>query len=298
MPLEGKDMRSQRFVIVWRRLNFGLALGAILLASGCQPEGSNSSSSAPNSAAASAAAAPPAAPPATPPSSGRAGVLDASWIAPTTNADGSPLTDLAFYRLYYDTASTPCPASAYFQVASTTSSPQINKTVAYTLTGLLAGTQYFVAVTAVDSSAVESACSSVASAVARSASGSAGGLVGGAAGIGGNGGNPPANQAPALTLTGLTADLGPQLPGAAVTFTATASGGTAPYQFKWWLWDGATWTVLEDWSNGNAFAWIPSTPNPNYAVEVWARSAGNADDQPDGYPANLRAYGTVPFAIN
>jgi hypothetical protein len=29
--------------------------------------------------------------------------------------------------------------------------------------------------------------------------------------------------------------VGPQMPGATVTFTATAAGGTAPYQFKWWL---------------------------------------------------------------
>jgi hypothetical protein len=94
------------------------------------------------------------------------------------------------------------------------------------------------------------------------------------------------------------ADVGPQMPGATVTFTATAAGGTAPYQFKWWLWDGATWTVLEDWSTGNTFAWTPSTPNPNFAVGVWARRAGNTADQPDGYPANTGAYGRMPFAIN
>ena len=43
-----------------------------------------------------------------------AGILDASWTAPTTNADGSPLTDLAFYRVYYGTANPPCPLLAYF----------------------------------------------------------------------------------------------------------------------------------------------------------------------------------------
>ena len=94
------------------------------------------------------------------------------------------------------------------------------------------------------------------------------------------------------------ADVGPQMPGATVTFTATAAWGAAPYQFKWWLWDGATWTVLEDWSTGNTFAWTPSTPNPNFAVGVWARSADNTAEQPDGYPANTGAYGRMPFAIN
>jgi hypothetical protein len=31
----------------------------------------------------------------------RAGILETSWIAPTVNADGSVLTELASYRIYY-----------------------------------------------------------------------------------------------------------------------------------------------------------------------------------------------------
>ena len=300
-------MCSQRFAIMRRRLSLGLALAAVLIASGCNPDSQDASRSEPSSAQASSSAtssgtssstpqamssgAPPAG------SSGSAGILDASWVAPTTNADGSPLTDLAFYRLFFGTASTPCSESAFFQVPSPTTSPQINDTITYRMTGLLAGARYFVAVTAVDSSGLESACSPVASAIARSAGGSAAGLVGSIADIGAYGGSPVAIQGPVSTLTGLTADLGPQLPGATVTFTATAAGGTAPYQFKWWLWDGATWTVLEDWSTANTFAWTPSTPNPNSAVGVWVRSAGNTADQPDGYPAYTGASGVIPFAI-
>jgi len=138
----------------------------------------------------------------------------------------------------------------------------------------------------------------VASAVARSASNTADQLVGFPANTGTSGVTPFASGVPVSTITVLTADLGPQLPGTPVTVTASAAGGTAPYQFKWWLWDGATWTVLEDWSAGNTFAWTPSTSNPNLAVGVWVRSAGNTADQPAGYPANTRAYRTIPFAIN
>ena len=301
-------MCSQRFAIMRRRLSLGLALAAVLIASGCNPDGQDASRSEPSSAQASSSAtssgtssstpqamssgAPPAG------SSGSAGILDASWVAPTTNADGSPLTDLAFYRLYFGTVSTPCSGSAFFQVPSPTNSPQINDTITYGVTGLLAGALYFAAVTAVDSSGLESDCSPVASAIARSAGGSAAGLVGSIADIGAYGGSPVAIQGPVSTLTGLTADLGPHLPGATVTFTATAAGGTAPYQFKWWLWDGATWTMLEGWSTDNTFAWTPSTPNPNFAVGVWVRSAGNTADRPDGYPANTGASGAIPFAIN
>jgi len=97
-----------------------------------------------------------------------AGILDATWIAPTTNTDGSPLTDLASYLVYYGPSTSPCPGSASVQVAAPTSTPGSNQTMSYRLTGLTAGTLYNVAVTAVDSIGLQSACSSVASAVARS----------------------------------------------------------------------------------------------------------------------------------
>src|SRR5438876_7399482 len=96
----------------------------------------------------------------------RAGVLDATWTAPTTNTDGSPLTDLASYRVYYGTGSAPCPGPSFFQVASSTSSPPANQTVSFRLTGLSAGTTNFVAITAVDTGGMESACSSTANAPA------------------------------------------------------------------------------------------------------------------------------------
>src|SRR5712691_8977244 len=80
---------------------------------------------------------------------GGAGILDASWTAPTTNTDGSPLTDLAAYRVYYGTSSVPCPGSSFFQVASSTPSPPPNQTVTFRLSGLSTGTLYNVAVTAV-----------------------------------------------------------------------------------------------------------------------------------------------------
>ena len=98
---------------------------------------------------------------------GQAGILDASWTAPTTSADGSPLNDLASYRIYYGTPSSPCPGPSRTQIASATSSPAPNQSVSLRLTGLTVGTRYYVALTAVDTTGNESACSSVANAVAR-----------------------------------------------------------------------------------------------------------------------------------
>ena len=98
---------------------------------------------------------------------GTAGILDATWTAPITNTDGSPLTDLASYRLYYATAGSPCPGSSPVQVVSPTSSPGPNLTMSFRLTGLTSGTLYNVAVSAVDSTGNQSSCSSIASAIAR-----------------------------------------------------------------------------------------------------------------------------------
>jgi Bacterial Ig domain len=98
---------------------------------------------------------------------GFAGILDASWTAPTTNTDGSPLADLGSYRVYLATSGAPCPTSSSFAVASPTPSPGPSQTVSSRLTGLRAGTPYSVAVIAVALGGSESACSDVASGVAR-----------------------------------------------------------------------------------------------------------------------------------
>jgi len=86
--------------------------------------------------------------------------VDVSWTAPTTSADGTPLTDLAGYRLYL---STPCPSLQYAIVPSPTSAPGPSETVGVTVNGLLPSTTYTARITAVDFSGNESACSTSAS---------------------------------------------------------------------------------------------------------------------------------------
>jgi len=98
---------------------------------------------------------------------GHAGILDASWTAPTTDADGNPLTDLVWYRVYYGASAIPCPGSSFSQVISATPDPPANQTVTFRLAGLSAGALYNFSITAVDTSGNESACSIAASAVAR-----------------------------------------------------------------------------------------------------------------------------------
>jgi Concanavalin A-like lectin/glucanases superfamily len=97
-----------------------------------------------------------------------AGILNATWTMPTTNADGTPLTNLSSFKVYYGTSNTPCPGSTFVSMTAPTSSPGPNQTASTTLTNLTTGTTYFASVTAVNSSGSESSCSPVASAVARS----------------------------------------------------------------------------------------------------------------------------------
>ena len=99
--------------------------------------------------------------------SGHAGVLIASWTTPTTNTDGSALTNLAFYRVYYSTSDSPCPGSTFFEVTSPTPMPQPNQAVSFQLTGLTTAAVYRVSVTAVTTDGNQSNCSDVAGAIAR-----------------------------------------------------------------------------------------------------------------------------------
>jgi hypothetical protein len=85
---------------------------------------------------------------------------------------------------------------------------------------------------------------------------------------------------PVLSLwvvsVGLTVDkLSPQAPGTTINFTATPGGGTAPYSYQWWLYNGTTSTLLVDWNASNTLAWTPTVANANYSISVNARSAGN-----------------------
>jgi hypothetical protein len=95
-----------------------------------------------------------------------AAVLEVSWTAPVTSSDGSPLTDLAHYRLYVGTSTPSCPGPSFHTIASTTSAPSSNQRVSTTISGLTAGATYVVRVSAVDRSGNESGCSAAANGTA------------------------------------------------------------------------------------------------------------------------------------
>lgn len=100
--------------------------------------------------------------------------------------------------------------------------------------------------------------------------------------------------APPLTVTGLSSNrTSPQPVGTAIVFSAIASGGIAPHQFKWWVENGTTSTIGQQWSTSNMFTWTPTSPSSSYTIRVWARNTGSTADA----PANAGATLTMAFNI-
>lgn len=87
-------------------------------------------------------------------SSTATGQATLSWIAPTQNTDGTPLTDLAGYVIYYGTAVDQMDSTIEITSASTLS---------YTIGGLAADNTYYFAIASVNASGMQSARSTVGS---------------------------------------------------------------------------------------------------------------------------------------
>ncbi len=85
-----------------------------------------------------------------------AGIIRLAWKPLTTYADGSPLTDLAGYKIYYGTA-----PGTYGQLID------VGSVTTYTLVGLAQGQTYYIAATAYDTYNNESDFSNEVSGVAR-----------------------------------------------------------------------------------------------------------------------------------
>jgi hypothetical protein len=86
----------------------------------------------------------------------------------------------------------------------------------------------------------------------------------------------PYSIQPGVTSATLTSNVAaPQNPGTTVTWTASAAGGRAPYQYQFALWDGLAWQITRPWAASNTWAWTPAVANPDYRVVVQVRSAWN-----------------------
>jgi len=81
---------------------------------------------------------------------------------------------------------------------------------------------------------------------------------------------------PATGVTITPAQPSPHTVGTAVAFTA-AGQGSAGYNYRFWLFDGANWTKVQDYGNGDVWTMPASTPTGSYVVAVDVRTSSVVD---------------------
>jgi len=91
--------------------------------------------------------------------------------------------------------------------------------------------------------------------------------------------------------TGATITAGlpsPQNAGTAVTFTAAGTGSVDPYDYQFWLWNGAVWTMVQGYGNGASWTMPSTQPIGSYSVAVEVRTSSTVAR--DAYGRNLDGY--------
>lgn len=78
---------------------------------------------------------------------------------------------------------------------------------------------------------------------------------------------------PATAVTLVPNVASPQTAGTAITFTAAASGGSGPYEYRFWVNFGAGFLIAQNYSTANTFVWTPTVAG-NYDIMVDVRNVG------------------------
>jgi hypothetical protein len=78
-------------------------------------------------------------------------------------------------------------------------------------------------------------------------------------------------------VVSLTSDVSLPAPaGSTITWTAGATGGSAPLEYQFWRQDGATWTMVQNYSPQNTYRWITGAADIGpHAIQVRVRSQGS-----------------------
>ena len=100
---------------------------------------------------------------------------------------------------------------------------------------------------------------------------------------------PPVSSPPTFVWLN-TSISSPQSAGTVVRFTATGSGGSGSYEYRFWERGPSTgnkWVAVRDFSTDNSFNWDSTGKVGSTDLGVWVRNAGSDIDQ---YSASTTAY--------
>jgi len=68
----------------------------------------------------------------------------------------------------------------------------------------------------------------------------------------------------------------PAAAGTTITWTAGATGGTAPLEYQFWRQDSGNWIMVQGYSAVNSYAWITTPANVGqHTIQVRVRSIGS-----------------------
>src|SRR5688500_15029335 len=86
---------------------------------------------------------------------------------------------------------------------------------------------------------------------------------------------------PPLVLTSISINQSSPKPvGTQIVFTANATGGVPPYQYKWFVGDETqSLPMIRDWSADAAFLWTPGAAG-TYQITAWVRNANTTTNAP------------------
>jgi hypothetical protein len=90
-------------------------------------------------------------------------------------------------------------------------------------------------------------------------------------------------------------------PGTVVTWTAAASSGTGPVEYRFIRYDlqQGTWTLVRDWASDPHYRWIPTLDDVAwYAVQVWARTAGSTVAYEDWRNSDTLVVAPMPLTVH
>src|SRR5262249_55869769 len=83
----------------------------------------------------------------------------------------------------------------------------------------------------------------------------------------------PPTTLPVTSL--MVAPMAPLFAPAPAALSTITTGGTGPYSYQFWVFNGSGWTIAQPWSPLSTFTWRPPTTG-TYWLQVWVRNLGSS----------------------